>query len=926
MIRRDDELHVALETLEVAAQGAAGLVLTGPAGIGKTTIWRALIADAGERGFRVLTTRAVEAETQLSFSGLTDLLGTDIDEVIDGLPPAQRTAMEIALQRAPVGEVPPSPLAVSIGTTTTLRLLSARSPLVIAVDDLPWLDAESARVLAYAVRRASSMRLALLGAVRAPEPDPVLPAVALAFDGPVRQLAVGPLGLDAIDELVRQHLGLALRRPDLARLERESGGNPFHALEIARRLGDDVGGGLIGPGRSGSTSEALARARIEALPGPTRRTLAAVSALSRPTTRLLQEALPGCEGSIDEAIAAGVLEDDRERLRFSHPLLAEAAYDLPEDTERRRLHQVLADALSDREERARHLALAVVGPDQAVAEVLEQAARHALAQGATESAAELSLEATARTPDERSDDRHRRTLAAAELLIRAGDPDRARSLLEGHLPSLPAGPQRAAVLRLIADARSSDDVTAKAEILEEALAEAGDDHGLRSQLLHDLVYTSWLLVHPADEMLARAREAVVEADAQADPVIRYTAYRAQVMAAYAVGLGFDVDRLAAAMELAEGFPGGRLLWSPDYAEALLMGWSDQLEAARAAGMRLRRRAEGLGDWDSLPHILADLAETLFRLGSWSEADACAGDAERAFRQNGQALGLQFPLRIRAEIAIGRGDETSARRLAEEAEGLARSCKATNLVLACRRLWGTIELTLGDAQRAAAELEAADRPIREAGYLGLRVIAELPEALVLAGRGAEAEELLAGHEADARRLDRPSALAACSRVRGLLAADDGDEDRAELAFADALAQHARVSEPFEEARTRLLLGQSRRRFRRRGQAAEALVGAASLFEQLGARIWLERTRAELARTGHGSPDRDLSPTQHQIAVLVAAGQTNREVAEALFMSPHTVEAHLTRIYRSLGVRGRTELARAFASSGDAGPAGRDEGVG
>ena len=142
--------------------------------------------------------------------------------------------------------------------------------------------------------------------------------------------------------------------------------------------------------------------------------------------------------------------------------------------------------------------------------------------------------------------------------------------------------------------------------------------------------------------------------------------------------------------------------------------------------------------------------------------------------------------------------------------------------------------------------------------------------------------------------------------------DTIQQAADDAFEGALAQHDRIPEPFERGRTLLARGEALRRFRRRGRAREALAAAVAIFETLGAGPWLERARAELARTGHREAGASFTATERQVAELVAAGRTNREVAETLFMSPHTVEAHLTRIYRSLGVRGRTELARAMAS--------------
>jgi DNA-binding CsgD family transcriptional regulator len=926
-IGREGELAHARAVLDAAASGPSALVLHGPAGIGKTTIWRALRDEATERGFLTMSTRAVETEAQLAFNGLVDLLDPWIDEVIDQLPAAQRAAMDVALQRAPVGEMAPPPLAVSMATLASLRARSVDSPLVIAIDDLPWLDRPSANVLEYAMRRVEGMPLAFVAAVRVTDPASLpMPAIVDAFAGPVTMLPVGPLDLNAVDGLIRLHLGLEFRRPVLARIERESGGNPFHALAIARRL--EPGGAELEAEAEApfSTSETLARKRIEALPPATRQALAAVAALGRPSMETLREAVPDLDAALSVALEHGVLEEGRVGLRFTHPLLREAAYDALEEEAQRRLHGTLAAATSDVEEHALHLALAITGLDPDVADELEEASDHALARGATDAAAELLLRAIGRTPDSDVETTDRRIVKAAELLIRAGDAHRARTVLEAYVEGLERGPRRAAILRWIADTRSTDDWGAKAEILEAALLEAGEDHGLRSHLLRELYHATWFAVGPVERLQVLADKAVAEAEAQDDPEIRCAAYLTEALHRSAAGYSHAKGWLDKAKAVAPADQ--RIIWSPAFCEALLLKQGGRFGAAVEILRGLRDHAEERGDWDTMPHILSDLAEGLARVGELQEAASIGHEGERGYRQNGQPLGISWALLAQARVALARGDETACRSYAEQGEAFAGSCGGRSNVLACQVVTGSLELSLGNAERAVARLEPIVRIRTEQG-LGLAPLtpaAELAEALTLADRATEAEALLLPFTEQARHRDDPTELAACERVTGMLASSAGEEERAEAAFSAALEHHARVREPLEEARTWFALGQSRRRFRRRGQAAEALRRAIEIFETLGSRIWLDRARAELARTGHREAGARLSPTQEQIAELVAAGRTNREVAEALFMSSHTVEAHLTRIYRSLGIRGRTELARALASRGDIGGASEDEGVG
>ena len=197
---------------------------------------------------------------------------------------------------------------------------------------------------------------------------------------------------------------------------------------------------------------------------------------------------------------------------------------------------------------------------------------------------------------------------------------------------------------------------------------------------------------------------------------------------------------------------------------------------------------------------------------------------------------------------------------------------------------------------------------------MRFVPDRIEALIALGRLEEAERLLGVLERQATDLDRASALAAAGRCRGLLAAARGDLDGALARLQQALAQHERVSMPFEEARTLLVLGTTRRRARMKRPAREALEHALAIFDQLGARLWAARTRAELARIG-GRPAAtgELTPTERRIAALVAEGRSNKEIATALFITPKTVGTQLTRIYRKVGVHSRTELARRLSET-------------
>lgn len=930
-IGREVEHAAAAAFLDAVARGPAALVLAGPAGIGKTTLWRALLADARRRGFRTMETRAVEAEAQLAFAGLADLLDASIGEVLHALPPAQRLALEVALQRIPAGDIPPPPLAASMGALASIRALAKASPVVVAVDDLAWLDRPSAHVLDYALRRLEGVRVGFVATVRADSAEPALPASVSDFPGPVQQVHVGPLDLDAIDALVRRELGLSLRRPALAWVEAESGGNPFLALEIARAI--ERSG--MRPGLEGlavpTTPDELVRERLAALPPSTRWPLAAAAALGRPSIELVTAAEPSAGDALEAARLAGVIELEANRVRFTHPLLAAGAFASLDADERRRLHARLADTAVEPEQRARHLALSIDGASEAVASELDQAAIHARSRGGSDAAAELQLLAARCTPPDDPEAVQRRIVAAGGYLIQAGDPTRARAVLEEHVAGAPPGPGRADALRVLADARSSDDWSAKARILEEALEEAGNDHRLRSRILEALAQTKWHTIRDARGEVALATTAVAEAESQDDPVARCSAYLAAVFARLSAGDGLATDLLERAMALAPLVEHQRVFLWPAFTRALTDMQCDRLDEGIETLLELRGRATAVGDWDSLPLIASNLARATFRRGAWLEAQGHAVEAERGSRQNGQAEGLSFALGARALVEVGLGNEAAGRRAAEEGLALAREVGGRASELENRAALGFLALSLGDLQAAEAELRQAVEPLLEEGYLdpsSLRPLTDRAEALVALDRVDEAVSLLEPFEDAARRLDRPSALAASLRVRGLVATARGDEEAADVAFSSALVHHDRVPEPFQLGRTLLARGEALRRFRRRGRAREALAAAVAIFDELGARRWHERAVAELGRTGHREAGSSFTATELQVAQLVAAGRTNREVAESLFMSVHTVEAHLTRIYRGLGVRSRTELARVMAAraSSDADASGHLDALG
>ena len=303
----------------------------------------------------------------------------------------------------------------------------------------------------------------------------------------------------------------------------------------------------------------------------------------------------------------------------------------------------------------------------------------------------------------------------------------------------------------------------------------------------------------------------------------------------------------------------------------------------------------------------------WRAGNWEDADRHAARSLELSAQLGPVMPpAEYPMAI---IAAHRGRVGEAREIAEGAFALAQAEGMTVAQSGHGSVLGFVELSLGDAAAALPHLRRAVEN-RAAFVLepGMRTeLGDVLEALVAVGAFDEAEAIMATWEEGARRLDRAWALAVLARCRGLLLAARGDRDGAFVSFEHALAEHARGTDPFSHARTLLALGRTQRRAKQRRTARATLADALARFERVGAPLWAEQARADLGRVGGRSPSTGgLTESENRIAELVAEGRTNREVAAALFLTVHSVETALTRIYRKLGVRSRAELARRYGS--------------
>ena len=481
---RETELARVSRMLDGIPSGPVALILGGEAGIGKSTLWLESLSQARARSYRVLSCRPNESEAKLSYAALGDLLEGVVEESLERLPSPQRSALEVALLRADATGTPPDQRAISTAFHGALLALASAGPSVVAIDDTSWLDAPSARVLEFALRRLNDAPIGLVMTVRSQELHPLPLGLERALsDDRIQRVMVGPMTLQATRNMLSSELSARFPRPLLLRIYEASAGNPFLALELGRALirrgiEQEPEGNLPVP----SNLSDLVTDRLSELQDPVRQVLLVISAASQPTVSLVAGAIggPTAEDDIEDAFKAGIIEGSGGRIRSTHPLLATVAYSESSAEARRDVHRRLAAVVVDQEERARHLALAAEGPDEGVAAELEEAARKAAGRGAPDAAAQLSELARGLTPSEHAEARIHRTVHAGQYAFEAADMGRAATLLEEAVAAAPTGWLRAEALLFLARIHyHSHDALSARSLAEEALVEAAQDPGLR---------------------------------------------------------------------------------------------------------------------------------------------------------------------------------------------------------------------------------------------------------------------------------------------------------------------------------------------------------------------------------------------------------------------------------------------------------------
>lgn len=911
VVGREGELDIVARFTRDVASGPASLVLEGPAGIGKTAIWNEAVAAARRDGLAVSTCRCTESDAEWAFAGLGDLLDGVSPAATNALPDIQREALAGALL---VSDVPGGSLGdrvVALAVLGVLRELARSAPLLLAVDDIQWLDASSRRVLSFALRRLQGEPIRLLASCRTAPVPTAGEETDLGLPG--TRVLVGAASLGTLQRIVQTRLGQSLSRPTLTRLEQATGGNPMMFLEMARalqRLGHEPA--TDEPLPVPADLRLLVTDRLRGLSPSTRQLLLITAALTQPTDQSVASAIEGPDDyrlALAEALAAGVLELDGQRLRFTHPLIASIPYDDLTPAARRRLHQRLAQTVTDPEQHARHAALGSDTESESVAAALDVAARHARSRGSLSSAAELAELALRSTPNDGRQDLLRRTVAAAEYLFLLGDPARARNVLAAGLEAARRGPDRVPGLLLQATIASLEQGDATvAAWCEQALAEAGDDPLLLARCHATFAETS---PSGAEADLAHAQSAVrlLEGMESAPSDLLSNSLTNSAVHGCRLGRGLAVDALEQAVALQAGTTALPVSDRPGTALGIYLKVVDRFEDSRTWLRTMRRCALDEGDDSALPITLGHLA----LLECWAGEYELALQYATEGRGHALRIGCRAPMLASAHVLVlaHLGRLSEARDLGERDLALDEALGYHSAVALHHRSLGFTELFAGNARACVGHFLRAMAIAREI-EIGepaiMRLHPDVVAGLVEIGDINAAQRLTAELEESHAGNGLPWSGAMTARCHGLLAAAGGDVAGAVDAFERALIEHEDLPMPFEEARTRLLLGTALRRAGRRRDARRELVTARAAFVRLGTPVQAEQARIEVAGIGGRTSGNDaLTAMEYRIASLVSAGQTSREVAAALFVSVRTVDSHLGRVYRKLGLRSRTELA-------------------
>jgi DNA-binding NarL/FixJ family response regulator len=915
IVGRTQAQQAAQAVFDVPSGGMRAMVIEGDAGIGKSTIWRFAAERAAALGWSVLAATSAQSETRLAYAGLADLLGTLADAVFDHLPAPQRRALAVALLREAVGLDPVDPRAVGMAVRATLERIAKASPVVVAIDDLHWFDAPSARALEFALRRFDAPPVVVLVAYRKNERlNGAVRSLLGSFpDHRLTRLRLGPLDDASTRQLVVERLtrvraerGTAdLAASTVTRLIKASAGNPLYAIELANEA-DDIVESINGVSVPSAICQ-LVKRRISSFPAKTREALVVASAQARPSISTVDVA------SLAPAEDVGVIVVAADgQVRFQHPLFAAAVYQMAGAARRRHIHAQLAQLAGPVEESARHLALATASPDPVVAAALDAAATSAARRGAPDDAVTLAEHALRLTPPDRHDDLWSRRVAVGRYRYFAGDvvgageiartvaaeappPIRARALhLLGELAAL-GGMADAEELLLAATACKGAERTLviSAELLLAMLGSATGDYGRESVHAH------------------LAHYALADGD---DPTLIAKVHSRLALTQFRATGHFDRDQVERTIAMVQPEPGESIWTWTLMSLAYLHMATAAFDVARMLLERMTHSLEAVGDTTERPWVESYLTLLAALMGDMDAAERHCSIALSLSEQSNQ-MTRSGARRAEAFVSTIRGDLDGATAAGEDALAIARATGWSTGIDESTAILAQVALQRGDPDRVLSLLAGQLANVEAITTYDFPRTWSTPDAfdaLIQVGqldRVARLSDALATWGA-ANDCAWPHALGL--RGRAMVLAARGDLDGAAVAIDAALAAHLSIPAPMEHARSLMVSGQIARRSGRRRDAKALFGQAREVAEAAGAVLWVQHADAELGRLGTRHAQSSLSATEHRAAELAAEGLTNNQIAAQLFISRRTVETNLDRAYRKLGIHSRAQLAVALGA--------------
>jgi len=876
------------------AESRVQLILGDP-GMGKTVLLAQAAREAKSAGMRVLAAAGRESEEDLAFAGLYQLLRPVLDRLA-GLPARQAEALRgaFALSEDPV---PPDSLLTGIAVLTLLSLLSDDVPLLVAADDAQWLDRASLDALAFAARRLDSEQLVLLLGVRGTAPPP-------GFERDFPHLLLRPLSLPEAGRLLDAQPRPPRGRPREQVLA-QAAGNPLALIELSKVIA--ANSGAARRWAAGTARAALLLAAVADSPD-------------------LTAAVPGLSASaLAPAEAADLIRLDTPVPQFTHPLVRSAVYHAAPFAERAAAHLKVADALRDQPDRyAWHLAAAALEPDAHVACLLEDSAAQAQRRGGTAAAARAMERAAELSPGEQ--DKARRLLAAADLAWDAGQADWVRQLA-GKVLTLTSDPD----LRIAARLNIGWSLlwsNRYADAFETLISVAAQASPRLPALAWDATALAAAVAYQTGlpEACAKVRAALDALDALGEPVpsaghrpaSRADEHRIWIRAC-TDPFGARAETVPYLRQIADGSlaePGevGGAAWILDETELAVKVLRAALSRLRAPGVR---GASGA--------VLSALEWACIDSGRWEDTLAAAREASdiaAAYKMETVAGSADLTT---ATVAALRGDHDRVAPLLARVLAAVDTSEYRGFGARIRHAAGLAALTQGRYLAAYAQLSqlfsADGTPLHH--HFSYLAIADLAAAAARAERHLETRALVERTLALVDPAPGPRLQQLAARARGLLAepADAG------AYFAAPLADPAGDTWPFERAQLQLDYGEWLRRQRRINDAKPVLGTALETFRRLGAAPWTRRAETELRACGVAAQAPTTAPgaldglttQQREIVILAGRGLTNGEIADRLFLSPHTVASHLHRSYPKLGIAGRHQLRDLIDHTGTPRPA-------